>query len=60
MKIIFLKHIFLLILFFCFSCQNSTKEKVDAKPIKLLFGGDILLDRGVRMEIEKRELFALR
>ncbi len=42
-------------LFLCFSCQNSDKNK----PIKLLFGGDILLDRGVQIEIEKKGIVAL-
>lgn len=48
-----------LILFLCFSCQNSDKKEIDSRPIKLLFGGDILLDRGVRVEIEKKGVIAL-
>lgn len=55
MKNIFFKYILFLTLFLCFSCQNSNKNK----PIKLLFGGDILLDRGVRIEIEKRGVVSL-
>ncbi|WP_375558613.1 CapA family protein [Bernardetia sp. OM2101] len=53
-------------LFLCFSCQNSNtenphsdKKEINSKPIKLLFGGDILLDRGVRVEIEKKGVVAL-
>lgn len=39
----------------CFSCQKNEITK----PVKLLFGGDILLDRGVRIEIEKNGVVAL-
>mgnify|MGYP000465822624 CR=1 FL=1 len=48
-----------LALFFCLSCQNSDKKEIDSNPIKLLFGGDILLDRGVRVEIEKKGIVSL-
>jgi poly-gamma-glutamate synthesis protein (capsule biosynthesis protein) len=68
MKNTFLKYIlqYLVILFLglflCFSCQNSNTENSttnSSKPIKLLFGGDILLDRGVRIEIEKKGIISL-
>ncbi len=48
-----------LALFLFFSCQNSDKKEIDSKPIKLLFGGDILLDRGVKIEIEKNGFISL-
>ncbi len=66
MKNIFFKYflhkyfvILFLGLFLCFSCQNSDKKEIDSKPTKLLFGGDILLDRGVRVEIEKNGFYSL-
>ncbi len=45
---------------FVFSCQDSIKENDnESKPIKLFFGGDILLDRGVKIEIEKNGIVSL-
>ena len=41
-----------------FACQSKKNNQED-KPIKLLFGGDILLDRGVRVEIDKKGLVSL-
>ncbi|WP_291721312.1 CapA family protein [Bernardetia sp.] len=53
---------FSFIFIFFFACQsndNEEKNVVNEKPIKLLFGGDILLDRGVRVEIDKQGLISL-
>lgn len=58
MKLYKISILFLSILL-CFSCQNSDKKEIDSKPIHLLFGGDILLDRGVRVEIEKKGIISL-
>ncbi|WP_338760375.1 CapA family protein [Bernardetia sp. ABR2-2B] len=39
--------------------DTETSDNTETKPIKLLFGGDILLDRGVRIEIEKKGVVSL-
>jgi len=39
--------------------DTETSDNTESKPVILLLGGDILLDRGVRTEIEKKGVISL-